>query len=121
MNSTYVINNENGTSASELLLSIPVAGTDTPGWSIQTHSAAGIDYAMLIADEDAAVFPLHEDANEWFGYVVEGSGELHLGTADEVTEKVNYKAGDILLFKPNTYHGWKSHSKTSKLMFVKPS
>jgi len=32
-----------------------------------------------------------------------------------------YNSGDIIIFKPDTYHGWKSTSKTTKLMFVKPT
>lgn len=91
------------------------------GWTIQTHNAVGIDYVMLCAGEGADVFPLHKDTAEWFGYVVEGSGELHLGDETNVTETISYKAGDVLVFKSETYHGWKSTSETSKLMFVKPS
>lgn len=75
----------------------------------------------MAADGDSAEFPLHKDTNEWFGYIIEGEGTLLLGTEMDTTETVKYKAGDIVIFRPDTYHGWKSDIDVTKLMFVKPS
>lgn len=120
MSQVYKINEVGGVAISKLEESLEVSSAGQEGWSIQTYSGGSVDYTMLIAEEGAEVFPLHSDVNEWFGYVVEGSGELHLGDADHIKEKVEYKAGDIIIFKPNTYHGWQGATK-SKLMFVKSS
>lgn len=122
MNKGYTISNVEGKSISSLFEYEADASLDHKGWTIRSYSAAGIDYAMLIAGKDSATFPLHDDPNEWFGYVVEGSGELHLGSETDHSETVTYQSGDIIIFKPNTYHGWKKNtSECSKLMFVKPS
>ena len=120
MSQMYVVNKENGIAVSTMVESPLIGDVGQKGWTIQTLSAAGVDTTFLIAEEGADVFPLHNDVNEWFGYVVEGSGQLHLGDAEQVTERVNYQAGDVVIFKPDTYHGWKAVTG-SKLMFVKPS
>lgn len=119
--SNYNITNNNNTSISELLTLSTDDLDGQQGWTIQTHSAVGIDYILLCANEDATIFPLHKDTNQWFGYVVEGEGELHLGDGTTVTETIQYKSGDIVIFESDTYHGWKNTSTSSKLMFVKPS
>lgn len=120
MSQLYLVNEENGKAMSKLMETPEVSSAGQEGWSIQTYSSGNVDYTMLIAEEGAAVFPLHSDVNEWFGFVVEGSGELHLGDAETVSERLAYKTGDIIIFKANTYHGWKGTRK-SKLMFVKAS
>ena len=97
MNKTYMISDQNGTAVSKPLVPAEFSDAGQQGWSIQTYSAAGIDYVQLCAEENADVFPLHKDTNEWFGYVVEGSGELHIGDADNVTETIAYNAGDIII------------------------
>lgn len=118
--SNYNIINNNTTSLSELITLETNNLEGQKGWTIQTHSAVGIDYILLCANEDADIFPLHKDNNQWFGYVIIGSGELHLGDGVNVTETIHYDTGDIVIFESDTYHGWKSTSPLTKLMFVKP-
>lgn len=121
MNKAYKINDKKGVAISELFQTPTFEDAGQTGWTIQTHTAVGIDYVMLSATKDAAVFPLHSDDKEWFGYIVQGSGELHIGDADTIRERIPYKTGDFVIFNANTYHGWHSTSDLSKLMFVKPS
>lgn len=121
MSSIYKVSNEGITSQSETLAPAAFADAGQKGWTIQTYSAVGVDYVMLAATKDSVAFPLHKDTVEWFGYVVEGEGELHLGNETEVKEVVSYKAGDIICFEAHTFHGWKNLSDSTKLLFSKPS
>jgi len=119
MNSIYDIISTNGQSRAKKMQLLETTEAGQPGWGLQTYSVAGVDYVLLIAEKGAATFPMHDDPNDWLGYIVEGKGQLHLGDADTITEKVAYKAGDIIHFTPDTYHGWESTAERSKLMFVK--
>jgi len=119
MSKTYIINNENGVAVSKLTDTVPFNDAGQKGWTLQSSTFAGIDCNILCAGKDADVFPLHTDMNEWMGYVLEGNGELHIGDEKNITEKIEYNTGDVIIFKPGTYHGWKSYSDSTKLMFVK--
>lgn len=119
MNTIYDIFNNDGQSSAKKVQTLETSDAGQPGWGLQTYSVAGVDYVLLIAEKGAATFPMHDDPNDWLGYIVEGQGQLHLGDAESITEKVAYKAGDIIHFTPGTYHGWESTSDRSKLMFVK--
>ncbi|GGA86626.1 hypothetical protein GCM10011369_30880 [Neiella marina] len=121
MGRIFDISVKQGIAISTLFGDTEPAALPHQGWQIETHSAAGIDYALLTATESAVEFPLHADDNAWFGYVVAGAGELLLGDQNSLTESVTYQTGDVIVFQPGTFHGWKVASSETKLLFAKPT
>ncbi|MGA9658350.1 MAG: cupin domain-containing protein [Asticcacaulis sp.] len=68
--------------------------------------------------EAGAHVPPHSGPNPYALYVISGAGILTLTTADtsEVRE-LPFKAGDILLFEPDTQHGWVNTSSEAFVWF----
>lgn len=118
----YLIENKEGASVVKKL-EIPELGDGgQQGWALQQYSKYGVDYIMLIAEKDAAVYPIHKAPDAFFGFVAEGFGKAYQSDAEgNVSTSIDYKQGDIILFDPDTNHGWKSESETSKLLFFKAS
>jgi quercetin dioxygenase-like cupin family protein len=55
---------------------------------------------------------VHEGSQQYILYVVRGNGQLTLiGKTGEVVSQVPYKPDDIIVFQPNTLHGWVNGSE----------
>ena len=88
-----------------------INGLPNEGFSYATrYITAGtglrVHHGRVEANGSIAV---HEGANVYVLYVVNGSGRLFNTDPDgEVTSEVLYKANDIIVFREGTLHGWKN-------------
>lgn len=98
-----------------------VEGQD--GWSVSLISdeGVGVDFYVFAYEANAEVFPIHTGGpDQWIAYVESGSGELLLGGSDGVQKSsVAFKKGDYILFRPDTFHGWKPGKEDTKILFIK--
>ncbi len=74
--------------------------------TIATLKSLGVTIAKGQVPANAVV-PSHAGETHYALLVLSGTGELTLNLADGTeTSRLSYKAGDLIIFPPNAYHGW---------------
>lgn len=84
---------------------------DVPGMQFQYGIAATLPaYGLSVAHgrvEPGKSVPSHGGANAYALYVISGAGVLTLTSTDASEDReLPFRAGDVLLFEPDTQHGW---------------
>jgi quercetin dioxygenase-like cupin family protein len=116
----YVIDQEDGTSVSEMLAKPAFADAGVKGWTIQALVDAGSEFYIYQVEPNAAM-AAHKSPDEWIGYVLEGSMQLQLTDADSAQMSViSLKKGDAAVFRADTMHAWKNGPVKTYMLFVKP-
>ncbi|NBC19306.1 MAG: cupin domain-containing protein [Bacteroidetes bacterium] len=67
-----------------------------------------------------AVVPLHHHENEQFTYILRGALRFWIGGADDETEVVDVRAGEVLHIPPNVPHKAKALEDTLDLDVFSP-
>jgi quercetin dioxygenase-like cupin family protein len=60
----------------------------------------------------------HASPDAWVVFIVQGNGLLVNTKDGKKVSEVKYKAGDIIIFRPNTMHYWKGGSEKSVMFGV---
>ncbi len=61
----------------------------------------------------------HEAPSTYLCIIVKGEGQLGLvDKAGKTVSTVHYKAGDFILFQPNTLHNWKNGNKATEMLGI---
>jgi quercetin dioxygenase-like cupin family protein len=59
------------------------------------------------------------DPNVYACYIIKGEGEMGLvDSKGNTVAKVNYTAGDVLIFRPNNLHYWKGGAQKTEILVV---
>jgi quercetin dioxygenase-like cupin family protein len=113
----YVVENSQGKKPivvkkdSFALAAVPAMGEGKPnqGFTYTTAfelAGSGIQIARGRVDPKGTI-AVHEGLNQYILYVIGGSGQLTLnGKNGESVGDLTYKVGDIIVFQPQTLHGW---------------
>ncbi|MGC6425186.1 MAG: cupin domain-containing protein [Lentimonas sp.] len=116
----FILNDNNGKSYFEDGTVPEFSAADFPaGWEALSVEAAGIFFFLFKIEPSAEEFPLHAAPDEYFSYVVKGSGTLFGGDSETKGEHIKFNAGDFISFKPDTQHAWKNGDTETLILFVK--
>jgi quercetin dioxygenase-like cupin family protein len=101
------------------LTNVPDLGKDKPNKGFNYGTALdipGTGVQVMRGHIDAGgTIAIHEVAQQYILYVIAGTGTLDLVDKDGVTTvgQVKYKPDDVIVFQPDTLHGWKNDGGAS--------
>lgn len=120
MSQHIVMSEQNGVSVLRTQEAPSYSPLDFPGWKGMAAEDSGIFMFIFDIDGDAAEYPLHASEDAWLAYVITGMGILFSGNPEgEKLGQLDYQAGDLITFQPNTQHAWKNGGAPSKILFTK--
>ena len=107
MGKLYIIDQEDGTSVSEVMPTPAFGDAGVEGWTIQALVDAGSEFYIYQAEANSTM-AAHKSPDEWIGYVLFGSFQLQLTDEDGMQKSaITLRKGDTAVFRADTMHAWK--------------
>ena len=97
--------------------SVALKDGGSEGWKLRPLQYGGMQVSIFEADP-AAQYPVHSTAGTYVGVVIRGEGILVLAdSAHRIQKEIPFRMGDILVFEPDTPHGWKAGERGVEIAF----